>query len=365
MAAIELEGVSKDYGEVLAVDDVSFDVEEGEIFGYLGPNGAGKTTTIRALLGLISPTAGTARVLGREVTDERALIEAKRRIGYLPDSPAFDESVTGREIVDLHARIKGDERSEELLELFEPPLSRKIRDYSHGNVKKLGLVTAFMHDPDLVILDEPTGGLDPLMKQRFAEFLRDEKARGVTVFLSSHILGEVRRLCDRVGIIRNGRLVTVEPVEALLDRSGKVVRLRAAEPIPRSALDLEGVYDLETSLSGGGDASSGPRSGAEPGRAGDGPSDSGVTTEATVEGERRSGSETTAESAAAFTECTFTFTGDVNALLERVREYRLLDLTIEEAPLEDVFLRFYGEGDGDGDGDSDGDGDGDGGGTDA
>ncbi|SDR19056.1 ABC transporter ATP-binding protein [Natronobacterium texcoconense] len=306
MSVIELEGLTKDYGEVLANDDVTFDVEEGETFGYLGPNGAGKTTTIRTLLGFISPTAGTARVLGHEVTEEKDLLEGKRRIGYLPDSPAFDESVTGRDVLELHARIKGDERSEELLELFDPPLDRKIREYSHGNVKKLGLVTTFMHDPDLVILDEPTGGLDPLMKQRFAEFVRSEKARGVTVFLSSHILGEVRRLCDRVGIIRDGRLVAVEPVEALLDRSGKVVRLRADEPIPRTAVDIEGVYDLETSL----EAES-------------------VDREAT-------------EQETVFTECTFTFTGDVNDLVERLREHRLVDLSIEEAPLEDVFLRFYG-----------------------
>ncbi|EMA36292.1 ABC transporter ATP-binding protein [Halobiforma nitratireducens] len=336
MAAIELEGLTKDYGEVLANDDVTFDVERGEIFGYLGPNGAGKTTTIRTLLGFISPTDGTARVLGREVTDEAELLEAKRRIGYLPDDPAFDESVTGREILELHASIKGDERSEELLELFDPPLDRTVRHYSHGNVKKLGLVTTFMHDPELAILDEPTGGLDPLMKQRFAEFLREERSRGMTVFLSSHILGEVRRLCDRVGIIRNGRLVAVEPVEALLNRSGKVVRLRAEEPIPRSKLDLEGVYDLETTLSDGGDGPDGTER----------PAESSVETTATnVDVDR---DEVTGETA--FTECTFTFTGDVNVLLERLGEYRLIDLSLEEAPLEAVFLRFYGEHDGTDDG---------------
>ncbi|WP_120243610.1 ABC transporter ATP-binding protein [Halopiger aswanensis] len=311
MAAIELEGLTKDYGTVLANNDVTFDVEDGEIFGYLGPNGAGKTTTIRTLLGFISPTAGTARLLGRDVTDESALLEAKRRLGYLPDNPAFDESATGREILDLHASIKGDERSADLLELFDPPLDREVREYSHGNVRKLGLVTTFMHDPDLVILDEPTSGLDPLMQQRFAEFLRAERDRGVTVFFSSHVLSEVRRLCDRVGIIRNGRLVAVEPVDALLDRSGKVVHLRADDPIPAAALELAGVHDLEVGRSADADSATGSRA---PEAAAD-----------------------------AFTECTFTFTGDVNALLERLREYRLLDLSIEEAPLEDVFMRFYGD----------------------
>ena len=168
MAAIELEGLTKDYGTVLANDGITFAVEEGEIFGYLGPNGAGKTTTIRTLLGFISPTAGTGRLLGRDIANESELLEAKRRLGYLPDDPAFDASATGREVLDLHASIKGDERRDELLERFGPPLDRTVRDYSHGNVRKLGLVATFMHDPDLVILDEPTSGLDPLMQQRFA-----------------------------------------------------------------------------------------------------------------------------------------------------------------------------------------------------
>ena len=308
MAAIELEGLTKDYGEVLANDDVTFDVERGEIFGYLGPNGAGKTTTIRTLLGLLSPTSGTARVLGRKITDERQLLEAKQRLGYLPDSPAFDETATGREVLDLHASIKGDERSEELLELFDPPLDREIREYSRGNVQKLGLVATFMHDPDLVILDEPTSGLDPLLQQRFNEFLRAERDDGLTVFFSSHILSEVRKLCDRVGIIRDGRLVTVEPVESLLDRSGKVVRLHAAESIPMEALELDGVHGLTA------DASAGASDG---------------------------------------TEYVFTFTGDVNDLLERLREYRLVDLSIEEAPLEEVFMRFYDDEAADGDSGSD------------
>ncbi len=300
MAAIELAGLTKDYGEVLANDDLTFEVSTGEIFGYLGPNGAGKTTTIRTLLGFISPTSGSARVLGHDITDRSALIEAKRRIGYLSDEPGFDEDATGTEILDLHAAVKGDERRDELIELFEPPLDRPVRDYSRGNVQKLGLVTTFIHDPDLVVLDEPTSGLDPLLQQRFAEFLREEKRDGVTVFFSSHVLSEVRRLCDRVGIIREGRLAAIEPIDALLERTGKSVRIHADESIPLDALDVAGVHDLETA-----------------GRDGD-------TTET-------------------FTECTFTFTGDINTLLDHLGEYTLLDLSIEEAPLEDVFLQFYGE----------------------
>jgi ABC-2 type transport system ATP-binding protein len=304
MGPIELDGLTKDYGDVLANDDISFTIEPGEIFGYLGPNGAGKTTTIRMLLGLISPTAGTARVLDTDVRDRRGLIDAKRRIGYLSDDQGFDEQATGTEILDLHAAVKGDQRRTELLELFDPPLDRRVRDYSSGNVQKLGLVTTFMHDPDLVILDEPTSGLDPLMKHRFAEFLRGERERGVTVFFSSHILSEVRRLCDRVGIIRDGRLVTVDPIDTLLRRSGKAVRIHSADPIPVEFVDLDGVHDLETSV----------------------PDDQG------------------ADPATEFTECTFTFTGDINALLARLPDHEMVDVSIEEAPLEDVFLRFYGGG---------------------
>ncbi|WP_293032255.1 ABC transporter ATP-binding protein [Natronococcus sp.] len=303
MAAIELEGLTKDYGEVVANDSVTFTVETGEIFGFLGPNGAGKTTTIRMLLGFIAPTSGTARVLGRDVREEDSLLEAKRRIGYLSDEPGFDEQMTGTDILDLHASIKGESRRDELLELFDPPVERRVREYSQGNARKLGIVTAFMHDPDLVILDEPTNGLDPLMRQRFADFLRAERRQGVTVFFSSHNLSEVRRLCDRVGIIRDGRLVTIEPVDALLRRSGKVIRIRSVDPIPAGVLELEGVHDLETSVSDGDE-------GGDP--------------------------------TAAFTECVFTFTGDINTVLERLTDYELIDLSIEEAPLEDVFMRFYG-----------------------
>ncbi|MFB6109801.1 MAG: ABC transporter ATP-binding protein [Halodesulfurarchaeum sp.] len=302
MGAIELDGLTKEYGDILANDDVTFSVETGEIFGYLGPNGAGKTTTIRTLLGFIRPTAGTARVLGTDIRDRTALIEAKRRIGYLSDEHAFDEQATGAEILDLHAAVKGADRRAELEELFDPPLGRRVRGYSSGNIQKLGLVTTFMHDPDLVVLDEPTGGLDPLVKHRFAEFLRAERERGVTVFFSSHSLSEVRRLCDRVGIIRNGQLLTVDPIDTLLSRSGKVVRLNGAEPIPLEFLDFDGVHDLETSVSDDIDA----------------------------------------DPDAAFTECTFTFTGEINALLARLPDHEMVDVSIEEAPLEDVFLRFYG-----------------------
>ncbi|WP_435317593.1 ABC transporter ATP-binding protein [Haloarchaeobius sp. TZWSO28] len=311
MSAITVSGLTKDYGEVLANDDVSFSVAEGEVFGYLGPNGAGKTTTIRTLMGFIEPTAGTASLLGHDIRDEAALIEAKKRIGYLPANPSFDENATGREVLDLHASIKGDTRRAELLELFDPPLDQRIREYSTGNKQKLGLVQAFMHDPDLVIMDEPTSGLDPLMQQRFNEFVRQEKEAGTTIFLSSHVLSEVRRVCDRIGIIREGRIVTVETVSDLLDRSGKFVRLRVASDLAPADVTLDGVHDLSV-------------------RAVD-----GLVTEAPM---ANGGS--APESAS---ELTFTYTGDFNSLVDFVGGYDVLELDVEEAPLEQVFMRFYGD----------------------
>jgi len=294
MAAIEVNGLTKSYGETVANDDLTFSIERGEIFGYLGPNGAGKSTTIRQLLGFQSPTEGTATVLGADVRDQRALRSVKSRIGYLPGEPAFTESVTGQEFLDYQAALKGDSRREELLELFTPPLDRKIREYSTGNKQMLGIVQAFMHDPDLLVMDEPTSGLDPLKQEAFNAFLREERERGKTVFFSSHILGEVRRVCDRVGIIRDGRLVTVETVDDLLARGGKRVRVHTAEPLSRAELARDGVVDFESE-----------------GRV-----------------------------------AQFTFTGDFNRLFEELSGHRIVDVEIDEPPIEEVFMHFYGGEDG-------------------
>ncbi|WP_435361212.1 ABC transporter ATP-binding protein [Haloarchaeobius sp. DFWS5] len=314
MTAISVSGLTKDYGEVLANDDVSFDVAAGEVFGYLGPNGAGKTTTIRTLMGFQSPTSGTATVLGADVRDESALIEAKERIGYLPANPAFDENSTGREILDLYGSVKGDTRSEELLDLFEVPVDRKIRSYSTGQKQKLGLVQAFMHDPDLVIMDEPTSGLDPLMQRRFNEFLRREKEAGKTIFLSSHVLTEVRNVCDRIGIIRDGRIVAVERVEDLLHRSGKTVRVRVASEVDASAVTLDGAHDVSVR-----------------------PVD-GVYAQAPMANGGQAG-----DAAGSATELTFTYTGDYDSLVRFVGDFHVLELNVEEAPLEQIFMRFYGD----------------------
>lgn len=295
MTPIVVDGLTKRYGDLVANDDVSFEVTAGEVFGYLGPNGAGKTTTIRTLLGLQTPTGGDVSILGHDMTDEPARIEALKHTGYLPARPSFDEQSTGREVLDLHESLKGGSRRADLLELFEPPLDRKIREYSTGNVQKLGLVQAFMHDPDVVVMDEPTSGLDPLLQERFHGFVHEERERGTTILLSSHVLSEVRRICDRVGVLRDGRLVTVEDIHDLLDRSGKLVRVRVAGDLADAAFaDVDGVSNLTR--------------------------------------RRRDGA----------TDVSFTFTGDVDSLVDALDRHSLQELDVEEAPLEDVFLQFYG-----------------------
>jgi ABC-2 type transport system ATP-binding protein len=294
MAAIEIESLTKRYGDLTAVEDLSFAVDAGEIFGFLGPNGAGKTTALRTLLGMQAPTSGDVSVLDRDTTVESQRLAALANTGYLPSQPQFDESATGREILALHESLKGGPRRDELLDLFSPPLDRAIREYSTGNVQKLGVVQAFMHDPDVVVMDEPTAGLDPLLQERFNEFLRAERDRNTTVLFSSHVLSEVRRVCDRVAIIRGGELVAVEDVESLLDRSGKVVRARIASDVPDGAFDIPGASDVTRRQTEGG------------------------------------------------TLVSFTFGGDVDALVDELDQYSLLELDVEEAPLEDVFLQYYG-----------------------
>ena len=290
MGAIEVSHLSKHFGDVVAVNDLSFTVEAGEIFGYLGPNGAGKTTTIRTLLGYQKPTAGTARVLEADIRDSDALTRVKARIGYLPSNPSFDDHTTGTDYLDFHASLKGDERRTELLDMFDPPLGRKIGTYSTGNKQMLGIIQTFMHDPELVIMDEPTAGLDPIKQERFNAFLREERDRGTTIVFSSHILGEVRRVCDRVGFIREGQLVTLEDIETLLERGGKLVRINTETPIDPETAQLAGVLNFQQ-----------------------------------VDREAQ-----------------FTFTGDYNELIALLADYDVVDLDIEEPPLEDVFMHYYG-----------------------
>jgi ABC-2 type transport system ATP-binding protein len=311
--ALETDGLTKFYGDIRGVEELTLSVRRGELFGLLGPNGAGKTTLIRLLLGLLRPTAGSARVLGAAVDDREAFQAARGRVGYLPSDTALYDELTGRRVLDYFGALTGASRRDELLELFPVPLDRPVRTYSRGNRQKLAIVQAFMHDPELVVMDEPTSGLDPLVQSTFAEFLRRERDRGMTVVFSTHVLGEVRDLCERVAIVRNGRLVAVEDIDTLLARSGKVVRVVTAEPVELEAFGFEGVIDAAVEDDGA---------------------------------------------------LRLVVSDNYDALVDALGSYSIRDLDVTETAIEDVFMHFYegpesDDSDGDGDGDSDGtDGDG-------
>jgi ABC-2 type transport system ATP-binding protein len=308
MDALVTTGLSKHYGHresrvhrpgshgggvVRALEDLSIAVHEGEIFGFLGPNGAGKSTTIRLLLGFLHPSAGSASVLGLDIVRDSVAIRS--RVGYLPGGIALYDSLTGERLLDYLGALTGrpSARRAELLdrlELSARTLDRPVRDYSRGMRQKIGIIQALQHDPELAILDEPTEGLDPLMQRAFYAILDDLKAAGRTIFFSSHVLSEVERVCDRVAIVRRGRLVALQDVASLLEHRKRNVELRAADG---DAPDLDGVPGV---------------SGL--GRTADG-------------------------------RITCQLEGDVGPFLAAIAGHRITDLTIEPAHLEEAFLELY------------------------
>jgi ABC-2 type transport system ATP-binding protein len=243
---IETERLSKSYGPHRGIVDVDLAVSEGEIFGFLGPNGAGKTTTIRVLLDLIRPTSGKATVFGIETTADPVAIH--RRVGYLPGEWNLYDRLTGAETIRYFANLRGGvdpAYTAQLVERLDLDPSRRFREYSKGNKQKVGLVVALQHKPDLLVLDEPTAGLDPLVQQAFNELLFEAKADGRTVFLSSHIISEVERTCDRVAIIREGRIVRLDTVEGVRTMAAHEVELRFAGPVQAAAFEaIEGVTNV-------------------------------------------------------------------------------------------------------------------------
>jgi ABC-2 type transport system ATP-binding protein len=245
-AAIVIRGLSKDYGGGHGLFDLHLDVDEGEVFGFLGPNGAGKTTTIRLLMGVIHATAGSAHIFGLDCDHDAVAV--KRAVGYLPgELPQFG-SMRGSEVVAYLGGMRGDvdrPRVTELATRFELDLGRRFREYSRGNKQKLGLVLAFMHRPRLLILDEPTGGLDPLNQQTFQHLVAEVKATGATVFLSSHVLSEVEETCSRVGIIRDGRLVSDMSMDKVHEMRFHEVVAEFGGEVPEAALRAAaGVEDV-------------------------------------------------------------------------------------------------------------------------
>ena len=245
-AVIETEKLTKYYGTHRGIVEVDLQVAEGEVFGFLGPNGAGKTTTIRTALDLIRPTSGHVRVFGIESSADPVAIH--RRIGYIPGEFTLYDRLTGGQTLTYFANLRGGvdpAYQASLIERFDLDPSRRFKEYSKGNKQKVGLVVALQHRPELLILDEPTAGLDPLVQQMFFETLRELIAEGRTAFLSSHILSEVEKACHRVAIIRDGRLVKVDTVEALRDLAHHQVELRFTNTVPVEAFaSLPGVSDV-------------------------------------------------------------------------------------------------------------------------
>jgi ABC-2 type transport system ATP-binding protein len=289
MNIIEVNSLTKYYGKSRGIIDVSFYQEEGEIFGFIGPNGAGKSTTIRLLLSLIHPTRGSAKLFGKDVTVYGS--EIRREIGYLPSDVYYYEGMKVIDLLKYSASFYGKDcskRIEELSGVMELELNRRISDLSYGNKKKVGIVQGLLHSPKLLFLDEPTAGLDPLMQRKFFELIRKENARGVTIFFSSHILGEVQRLCNRVGIIREGKIVEISDIRTLQKNNYKKVNV-TAEGLKPADFKLAGITNLQA--------------------------DNGSMH--------------------------FFFKGDINTVLKKLNGLKVVDVTIEEPTLEEIFMHYY------------------------
>ncbi len=247
--AIRTQNLTKTYGKQRGITNLSLSVEQGEVFGYLGPNGAGKTTTIRLLLDFIRPSSGKASVLGLDAHDHS--VDIHRRVSYLPGELVLYEAMTGRELLEYFANLRGGvdwKYVERIIGMFELDTKRPIRTLSKGNKQKVGLVQAFMHKPELLILDEPTSGLDPLVQQTFYDLLKEVKADGRTVFLSSHVMAEVENVCDRVGIIRQGELVAIDNVRTLKERAVRRLEVTFGQAVvPDTFERLPNVHNVHVS----------------------------------------------------------------------------------------------------------------------
>jgi len=245
MAILRVNEVTKKFGSFTALDRINLEVKQGEVYGFIGPNGAGKTTTIRILLGILKATSGSAQLFGKDAWSDA--VEIHKRLAYVPGEVNLWPNLTGGEVIDFFVKLRGANnvnRREELIERFDLDPTKKCSTYSKGNRQKVALIAAFAADADLYILDEPTSGLDPLMELVFQECVREVKAAGKSVFLSSHILSEVEKLCDRVSIIRQGRIIETGSLQELRHLTRTQVRVETAQPIPNLGETL-GVHDLE------------------------------------------------------------------------------------------------------------------------
>jgi len=287
---IEIHNLTKFYGKSRGIVDVSFDVEEGEIFGFIGPNGAGKSTTIRTLLALIYPTSGSASIFGMDCIKDAP--EIAKRVGYLPSEVFYYDGMKVKDLLNYSASFYKKDCSQRIKELsgrLDLDLNRKIDDLSFGNKKKVGIVQGLLHSPDLIILDEPTLGLDPLMQQIFFDLIREENGRGATILMSSHILNEVQRICSRVAIIKDGNIIKLEKISTLQETSYKRFKIETRDKLPDDALRIDGVSDLK------------------------------------IEDNTYS----------------FIYRGDINLIIARLAGWRLVNMWADEPDLEEIFLHYY------------------------
>ncbi len=291
---IVIDQLQKSYGKVQAVRGISMSVERGEIFGFLGPNGAGKTTTIRCMLDVIRPSAGTIRVLGMDA--QRDALALHQHIGYIPGDVRLPGQMTGKQIINYFSRLQGRQPVllDDLVARFDVEMKRQLKSYSKGMRQKIGIVLGFMCDPDVLILDEPSSGLDPLLQRTFNEFLLEEQARGKTIFMSSHIMSDVEKVCQRVGVIRQGELVTVEEVEKLREKAGQRVIVEFGDTVAQEELArIPGVSMVSKSNNN--------------------------------------------------SSYHFSVSGSMDPLIKALSHHEVVRLQAEEAPLEEVFLKFYEE----------------------
>jgi ABC-2 type transport system ATP-binding protein len=289
---IEINDLSKFYGKARGIEHVDLEIAEGEIFGFIGPNGAGKSTTIRILLNLIFPTAGSARIMGMDVVRETKKI--KRQIGYVPSDANAYTSMDVHEFLSYCMRfyglVNGAEKITELSELFELDLKRKISDLSMGNRKKVSIVQSLLHSPKLLILDEPTTGLDPLMQAKFFDLLRSENRKGMTIFFSSHVLSEVQIICKRIAIIKEGKIIKLEDIENLRKKQLKKVYIEFGDKVSDEKWNIHGIENIITRLDN---------------------------------------------------ILSFMYSGNVNELIGLLASKKIVNLTIEEPSLEEIFMHYY------------------------
>jgi len=289
MSIIDVNKLTKYYGKARGIENVSFRVEEGEIFGFIGPNGSGKSTTIRLFLSLIYPTSGDAKIFGKDCVQFGP--EIRQEIGYLPSEVFYYERTKVIDLLKYSAsfyRKDCTKRMYELAEIMELDLKRRIDDLSYGNKKKVGIVQGLLHQPKLLMLDEPTSGLDPLMQQKFFRLIQEENQRGATVFFSSHILGEVQKLCSRVAIIKEGSIVKIEDIKTMQRDNYKKIRV-TADGLDEKRFAIPGVTNLERENGG----------------------------------------------------VHFFYKGDINTMTRLISEQPVTDVTIEEPSLEEIFMHYY------------------------